>query len=401
MKKFEINSKENGIFKKTIIEAKNFEELKSNTQLPKNIIKIKQKNKFSINTKQTIKYNSLKELSFVGELDMLLGVKIPFFESVSILSKNGPNHEIREISKNLSEHISTGKNFESFFENEKTFLSQLSILFFKLSDVSGNINGNINSLHQILKEQFEQKSKIKDALTYPIFLFFVMIFAISIILGFVVPQFQNMIQTSNELPVLTEFIFWASNHYQIIISFILIPIILIIFGINIKKISKNEKFNYKIDEFLVCKIPIVSNFIFVYNMQIWLSVLKGQINAKYKLHDAINFSQIAISNTKLKEEIKKLLTGLGFGNSLSQTMKNSNFFDNITINLIEVAEETNNYEAVFEQLHSIYKSKLNTKIRLFTLLFEPIFAITIATILLIVALGIFIPIWDFANFTKF
>lgn len=399
--KFEITSQHNDILTKTHIEATNFDTLKSSNQLPKNVIKIKQIDKKLFQIKPKTKYNRNQELTFISELDMLLKVKIPFFESITILSQNTPHKQIQEISQKLAKHISTGKNFENFFENNETFLSQLSILFFKLSDISGNISANINSLHEILNEQNEQKTKITEALSYPIFLFVVMIIAISVIFGFVVPQFQNMLQNSHEIPTLTKFVFWASQNYMILVTTFFAIITSIFLALNLKKISNNKKLHLAIDNFLISKLPIVRAIILTHNMQIWFLVLKEQISSKHKLHDALQFSKIAISNYKFQNEITSLINGLNFGNSLSHTMKNSNFFDNITINLIQVAEETNDYETVFGQLHSINKTKLNGKIKLFTLFFEPIFAITIAAILLIVALGIFIPIWDFANITKF
>ena len=124
-------------------------------------------------------------------------------------------------------------------------------------------------------------------------------------------------------------------------------------------------------------------------MRIWFLVLKEQLTSKYKLQESLQFSKI-----------DELIIGLNYGNSLSKSMKNGNFFDNIAIGLVQTAEETNNYESVFSQLYTINKTKLNEKIKLIVLFIEPFFAMMIAFVLIVVALGIFVPIWDFANIAK-
>lgn len=398
--KFKIFYQQNLEIQTKIIETNDEQSLKIDPNFPKNILKIKKIQNHLTWKMRFFEFNAQKELDFINELHMLLGVKIQFFEALKMIFEISANQEIKTFCQNLSNHISNGKNFESFFEKNSYFFSEISILFFKLCDKSGNIEQNINSLHAILSEKMEQSKKIKDALMYPIFLFFAMFLALIAILGFVVPNFKSMLANVENLPIMTKIIFFASDNYIVLLA---VFGLFILFGFGIFKFlkgKKEDKFREKIDNFMLKKIPIISKIVYLHFMRIWFLVLKEQISSKYKLEESLKFSKIAVTNLFFGSKIDELITGLNYGNALSKSMKNGGFFDNIAIGLVQTAEETNNYESVFGQLHTINKTKLNDKIKLIVLFIEPFFALLIAMILVIVALGIFVPIWDFANLAK-
>ena len=398
--KFKIFYQQNREIQTIILEAADEQSLKIDQSLPKNILKIKRIQKNLDKQITFFKFDTQKELDFINELHMLLGVKIQFFEALKMISEISSNNEVKNFCQNLSKHISNGKNFESFFERNSYFFSEISILFFKLCDKSGNIEQNINSLHTILTEKMEQSKKIKDALMYPIFLFSTMFLALIAILGFVVPNFKSMLSNFQNLPTMTKIIFFASDNYLILLI-LLAATILFGFGIlHFLNGKKEYKFREKTDNFVLKKIPIISKIVYLHFMRIWFLVLKEQISSKYKLEESLKFSKIAVTNSFFGSKIDELITGLNYGNALSKSMKNGGFFDNITIGLVQTAEETNNYESIFGQLHTINKTKLNDKIKLIVLFIEPFFALFIALILVVVALGIFVPIWDFANLAK-
>jgi type II secretory pathway component PulF len=398
--KFKIFYQENRQISEIIIEASNEQSLKINPLFPKNVLTI-QKLETSLDKKSTIfRINAQTEIEFINELHMLLSVKIQFFDAINMIFEISQNNSIKIFCKNISNHLANGKNFQTFFEKNHYFFSQISILFFELCDKSGNIEQNINSLHIILNEKMEQSKKIKDALTYPIFLFFVMFLALIAILGFVVPNFKSMLGNVQNLPIMTKIIFFASDNYHILLLSFVGFVILMASIFKFLKTKNNDQLKKKIDHFVLFKIPIISRLVYLHLIRIWFLVLKEQLTSKYKLQESLKFSKIAITNSFFNAKIDELIIGLNYGNSLSKSMKNGNFFDNIAIGLVQTAEETNNYESVFSQLYTINKTKLNEKIKLVVLFIEPIFAMMIALILIIVALGIFVPIWDFANIAK-
>lgn len=401
--KFTVIYQENETKKQIVLSAENLDELRFSKDFPKNIIDIKIIKE--LNLKQHIRFNTnnkLQELYFIKELSMLLNAKLTLHDSLKILQQTSNDEQSKALTTYLLTHIENGNDFNKLFQTNNYFLSNLSVMFFKLSSKSGDITNNINSLNNILTLKYEQTKKIKEVLTYPIFLLFITLFVLIFLFSFVIPEFQNILSAnSKNLPLLTKILFFISDNISIFSFIIIISIVCIVAFAFGYYHTNNFKYKTNIDFILLNKIPLVSNILYQTNMYIWFLVLYEQSKAKYKLQETLIFSEIVISNLYLKSKIEELITGLNYGKSLTSIIEKDNFFGTIALQLIRTAEETNNYEIVFKQLSDIHKTKLNDKIKIFILMFEPLFILILALFILGVTLGIFIPIWDFAKISNF
>lgn len=400
MIRFDIVYQKNGREIAQVIEAYSIEDLLNDKKLPNNIITIRRQRIAIVNKMVRLNFNKTTiELDFINELNILLKAKISFFESINLINSSSTQIDIKIMTDDMIHNLKCGKTLHEIFLRHKYFLSQLAINFFELGEKSGNIEQAVRSLHTVLTLKFEQTKKIKEALAYPIFLLVVTFMALIAIFKFVLPEFRAILENYSNLPVLTRFLFFIDDLFvfEVVIGFC---IILVFFGMTIFLSLKKENIRFKMYEFILKRIPLISKIIYFNNMYILFLVMYEQMKSKYKLQETLQFSILAIDNLYLQTIMKQSLENLNYGISFSQTLQKQLFFDNIMIKLVKVAEETNNYQDIFFQLHNVFKTKLNDRIKYIVLMFEPIFISVIAIVVLVVALGVFIPMWDFSQIIK-
>lgn len=342
--------------------------------------------KFSSNTK--------KEYQFINELNILLQAHIPLLESIEILLKSTKDNDHQKLLTYLQNHLKLAIPIQDYFLDEPFFLSPLSISFFKMGMQTHNMAKNISSLHTILLEKITQKKKLIDAFSYPIFLICLCIVIFTVIFTFIVPEFQTIFQGKEAyLPALTRALFWVSKYFWILFALFIgtITFLMIFFFVPIKQYQNN------VDTILLRKIPFVSKVIYTFNFFEWYLILYTHLEAKHTLFDALTFSKELVQNSYFKKKIEYLLSGLLRGQNIPTLIGDDGFFNSLDQGLFTTAHESNSYTMVFSQLLTIYKTKLNDSIKFAVVILEPILILIIATIILLVSLGLFVPMWDFAR----
>ncbi|WP_083568640.1 type II secretion system F family protein [Arcobacter sp. LA11] len=392
--KYKIIYQKNDKIKSKLIQTHNLE----NEILPENIIEIK---------KQSISFNELfeqrrisdKELKMIFyELSLMLNSKILFDDALNILIKNQKNNLSKEFLETIKSSFSNSIDIVKSLEEYK--INFLVKSFFKITQDSGNTAENIKSLSNLISDEYEVKRDFIKLMIYPMVLFFTFFISLFGIFKFVVPKFEFMFsQISFELSFATKSLFFVKDLYENYF-FVILCLILFTFFLSIFIYKNNSKIRYKIDKLLVENLYIFSSIYKLKNLYLYFTVIDLLLSSKYEINESISRAKVLMNNKYLLDRITQIENLLKSGRSIHWAFTQVNLFDDVALSLIRTGELTNSLDITIKEIKSIYKTRFDEKLKLFSQMIEPIFFIIITSLIVWIILAVFVPIWSMGDMLK-
>ncbi len=381
------------------IKIKYIETLDIETEvLPKNIIEIKRVGlNLTLNSFETIKEKDL--ISRFYELSLMLNSNLLFDDALSILIKNEKNTKMKEFLESLKNSFINSKDINKTLENYK--INPLIKSFLKITQDSGNISSNIEALSKIISENHKIKKEFKKAMTYPIILVVTFFLALIGIFKLVVPNFESIFSNSKMvLPFATKALLFTKDIFDnyLLTSFSII-FLLLFFLVFLYK--KNHSFRFFLDKVLVNHAFFISDLYKLKTLYNYLVVVDILLQNKYEFLESISKSKVLLNNKFLLARITQIEKLLKNGKSIRFAFESTELFDDVTLSLINTGEVTNSLDTVIYEIKKIYKIRFDDKLKLFTILIEPLFFIIIMALIIWIILAIFVPLWSMNDMLKF
>jgi len=386
--KYKIYFQENGVLKNKIVSQI--------SDIPTNTIKIKELHSpFDFQLSLYKKDSDIVTLLY--EISLMLSAKIPIKDVIEILLKSHKNSFSRDILQTIFESLQNGQPIYKSLEIHKKSLGYLPILFFKLGEQNGNISNAIDSLYTILNENKKLQASIFKSLQYPILLIISICIAIGIIFTTVIPKFEHIFALFGEnLPLSTSILLFIKNSIYNY-SFILFGGF---FGFIFLSIFIYLKYRYFFHTIVFLHIPFLSKMIQYLTFYKFFLSLYLIVHSKHKLQDALIYGKFTTSNLFFQEKIEQIIEDISEGIPISTAFGNRNCFDELTLRLLLIGENTNRLDCILEDLHHIHKKQFDTNMERFTSFLTPFFVFIFSGIILWLVLAIMTPVWEMGNFIK-
>ena len=367
--------------------------LSQHKKYPKNIINIKERYKFK-NEFTIFKNKDKLVLELFTQLNLMLNSNITLTQSIELLLKSKQDNEIKSILLKIDEAIKTAIPIDIALVEHKKFLGETAILFLKLGIENGNIKESVDSLVELLNQNNINKNRFKDTLRYPLILIASLFVAIFMIFIYVIPNFKYIFKMlDGQLPLATKVLIQLDYIFQNYTILIFGGLFLV--GVIIYKLYLMQKQQF--DKLLILKIPIVSklvkNYLF-FKLFLSISII---VKSKFQFQTAIEHSKDIIENSYIKDIIKDILKQIKNGTSVATGFENSKLFDDVTIRLLHIAEQTNNYTEVLNDITNYHKQSFEKSIKNFSSVIEPVIVFIISLIVLWLILAVMMPIWNLSS----
>ena len=341
------------------------------------------------------KVNSRVMSLFLKQLSLLLNSGISVDTSLKIIENQKIDKNITKALANVNLDLDRGLSIYEAFTNNEKYFNPMIIAFIKSGDKSGKFSEILDDLSAYIGEEDKNKSTIKEALTYPVILFFMTILIVVLILNFVLPTFQNLFAESGQsLPTTTKILLAISefiNNYGFII---LIFVIFIVFSILILK--RDKELAYKIDKFHYRYFPFrnLRQEKLEYQISSLLFILRS---GDIEINDSLRLVKESFKNTYVKDEIDKITKDLDRGMTLSNSIEDKKDFSPLFKSMIKIGEDSGNLLEALKKSSQYYANDYIYKLKRIANLAEPIMIIFMSIIVGFVVFSIAIPIFDSVN----
>ena len=324
------------------------------------------------------------------QIATLLEANTSIIDALKITADQVNNKDLITILYSLREDVIQGKRLgQSMMKYPGVFDNTYSSLV-TAGDSSGNLDTIFNKLADYLEESASIRQKVISALTYPFILIGFSIIVIVSLLVFVLPQVINQfIKAGAELPLITKLLLGLSNNIFIIL-FIILAIYIGLALLYKRFISEENNHISAHKRFL--KIPLIGNFILTSEIERFSSTMALIMESGTNLDTALDESAKVFNNKYLNSLIIEAKNDVIEGKDFIYSLKQTNIFPDIFIQLISSGYKSGNLIKMFHKSSSFLKNEIETKRSIFLSLLEPLVIIFMGGFIMLIVLAILIPI---------
>ena len=324
------------------------------------------------------------------QLATLLEANTPIIEALKITADQSSNKNLVHILFNVREDIIQGKRLGLSMKKYPGVFNDTYTSLVTAGDSSGNLDVIFDRLADYLEESASIKQKVISALTYPFILIGFSIIVIISLLAFVLPQVVGQfIKAGAELPFITKALLGISNNISIILILITLVIFLLSYAYKqYTKIPKNLINAHK----RILYLPVIGNFILISEIEKFSSTMALLLESGSNLDIALDESSKIFNNKYLSMLIFTAKQDVVEGKDFVMSLKHTNVFPDIFIQLISSGYKSGNLIKMFSKVSHFMKSEIESKRSIFLSLLEPLVIILMGGFIMLIVLAILIPI---------
>lgn len=348
-------------------------------------------------TQKKIKMPNL--IAAMRQLSVMTNAGISIHDSVKEVSNATVDKSLKAIFDSINDDLNSGLSLTQALMSYRDQVGDVTIAMVELGESTGNMSESLEKLSEILEEIEENRQKFKKALRYPTTVVIAIAVAFSILMIYVVPKFKDIFsKLKAELPLPTKILLFmeniVNNYGLYLLAGIIGTIVLIKYLLN-----NNEEFKKKYDQYIL-KVYLIGDIIFYATLSRFTLVFTELIRAGIPIADALDTSLLTLENTHLKRRLSAVKTSVQRGISLTEAFRDTGLFEGMLIQMIQAGEQSGTLDKMLEKVTNYFKSRFNQIIDNIASYIEPILLAFIAAMVLLMALGIFMPMWDMAKAVK-
>ena len=409
MKYFEVTYLFKGQKKSKIIQARNKMDALSiaKSRLPGVIIKViessapveeqfKEFKKQFVNTLLKPKINIESLISSIRQLGVMTNAGISIHDSVKEVAKTTENKRLKAIFENIDDALNSGQSLTEALSKYRYDVGDVTIAMIELGENTGNMSESLLKLANILEEIRDNRKKFKSALRYPIIVLVAISIAFTILMVYVVPKFKEIFSKFHtQLPLPTRILLYMeniiNNYGWYLLSFIVISIATIKF-----LYANNEEFKRGFDK-TILKVYLFGKIIFNATMYRFTMIFTQLIAAGIPIADALDTAVLTVDNTAIKEKLANVTISVQRGMSLADAFRDTGLFQGMLLQMISAGEHSGTLDSMLDKVADYFKMRFDEIVENISSYIEPILIGFIAVMVLMMALGIFLPMWDLAS----
>ncbi|WP_456391664.1 type II secretion system F family protein [Nitratifractor sp.] len=350
-------------------------------------------------TKGKIKVDD--KIATIRQIAVMTDAGIPIHDTLEDVAQNTSNKQLREIYHNLANDINAGKSMSQAINPYAEEFGHVAIAMTNLGEKTGNFPESYHKLADILENIRDNTAKFKKALRYPLITLTAMAIAFVILIMVVVPKFRAIFEEFHaELPMPTKILLsieYAFSHYGL---YLLVGLIVLIYGI-LFLYKNNKKFKYWADKLMVHpRFYLINRVIFLSSMYNYTLVFGELVRAGIPVSEALNTAVDMVSNDYIREKLETVNANIGRGMSLTEAFEQTGLFENMLLQMIKAGEASGQLDKMLQKVTEYYNMRFQDIIDNLSSYIEPIMLFFIAGLVLLMALGIFLPMWDLGRAVK-
>ena len=339
---------------------------------------------------------SRKELVlFSRQLSTLMNAKVPIVQSLDILRAQVTSHVLKNVIVEIKADVEGGKSFSEAVSRFPKVFSDLYVNLVKAGEISGTIDEALNYLADQQEKDYDLMSKVRGAMTYPIFIISAIIVVGGLMFLFVLPQMIAVLQEAGaELPLTTRILIFMTNLFQ---HYWLVLFLVVVGGIVGFQLYKKTIGGKIVWDTLKLKIPIVGRLLQKIYMDRFARNLSTLIGGGIPIVQALHSVADIVGNSVYKRIIRQAADDVETGKSIAAVFAQSAQVPAIVTQMIKVGEQTGRLDEILSKLAKFYDKEVENTLGTLTTLLEPFIMIVLGLAVAVMVAGILLPIYNLSS----
>lgn len=332
---------------------------------------------------------------FSQQMHSLLKAGVSLIYGLKVIGETTKHTVFRNVITDVIINLESGYSFSKALSKYPMVFHPLMIAMIEVGENTGQLESAFLQIKGYLETEQSTKQRIKTAIRYPMIVITAIVMALIIINVMVIPAFRDFFTAfGSNLPLPTRILIATSdlfvNHGWLLG---ILMVMLTIGGLTYSHTPKGKWwFSY-----VKLQIPMVGSIIRRSIYARFCRAFSMAISSNVPLMQAFKVVANVADNPYLSEKILSMRQGIERGESLYKAAKQSNIFSPIALQMMAVGEETGEVDKILLDIAYYYEKDVDYDLRKLGDLLEPILIIIIAIMVLMLALGVFLPMWDIST----
>ncbi|HEX4984433.1 MAG TPA: type II secretion system F family protein [Burkholderiales bacterium] len=345
---------------------------------------------FSRLTRPPIRNEDL--LLFSRQMHALLKAGVPIMRALGGLQESATNSAFREVLRSVRENLDSGRPLSAALQRQSGVFSAFYIAMVYVGETTGQLEEIFLRLFNHLEFQEFMRNQVKSALRYPIFVVVAMAIALAVINLFVIPEFAKVYRGFGaELPALTRVLIGFSNFMVTSWPWLLAGLAGAFFAF--RAYTRTVQGRYTWDRFKL-RVPIAGKIVLKATLARFARSLSLSVRSGVPIVQGLTLVAQTVDNAMVAEKVDKMRDGVERGESVLQTAVHAGIFTPVVMQMIMVGEESGALDDMMAEIADMYQREVEYELRTLGAQIEPILIVCLGVVVLILALGVFLPIWD-------
>ena len=329
---------------------------------------------------------------FSRQMYSLLKAGVPILRALAGLQESSINPAFKDALKGVRESLESGRDLSASMQRQDAVFSPFYVAMVYVGETTGRLEEIFLRLFEHLEFQDYMRVQVKSALRYPTFVIVVMAVALAVINLFVIPAFAKVYQGFGaKLPIITQWLIGFSNFT---VSYWWVFFALIVGAvIAFKSWVGTREGRYRWDRFKL-RIPIAGKIILKATLARFSRNLALTLRNGVTAMQSLTLVTQVVDNAYLADRIEKMREGVERGESVLRTAIASGAFTPVALQMILVGEESGSLDDMMDEVADMYTRETDYELKTLSAQIEPVLIVMLGVLVLLLALGVFLPIWD-------
>ena len=334
-------------------------------------------------------------ITFTNNLTTLSRAGIPILKSLSLIKIGSATSRFNAALTQIRFQMQSGQSLSRAMSECPDVFPRVYVSAVAAGEESGHLDDVLEQLSATLEKELTLSRQIKSGITYPVMVISTLLAAFVVMMIYVVPKFTAFYSAFEaELPlptrILTGLSDFAIQYWPILVAIIIIGI----FGF--KKLTSFPWGQRWVDRILL-RIPVVGDLIIKGNVARFSMLMSILFQAGIPIVRTMELLREAVKNSIISLEIARMETIFAEGREEALTKEEFEFFPETALQMIKIGLESGTLDQILEELGRHFSKEVSYTTRQLTSILEPVLTFVLGIFVLVLALAIFLPMWNLIN----
>ena len=338
------------------------------------------------------KVEHIDVLMFSRQIYTLLKAGVPIMRSLAGLQESSTNPTMKKVIQEVRDSLDSGRELSVSLGRHPKVFSQFYLSMVRVGEMTGRLEEIFIRLFEHMEFENFMKQQVKSALRYPSFVIAAMVIALFVVNIFVIPAFAKVFEGFHtELPLMTRILLGFSNFMVNWWPVILGALAAAIFSFRGWVATAAGRYQW---DKLKLGFPIAGKIIRKATLARFARSFALASRSGVPIIQALTTVAQTVDNDYIARKVENMREGVERGESVLRVAVAAGVFTPVVLQMIAVGEESGAIDDMMEEIGTMYQNEVEYELKTLAQQIEPILITMLGILVLVLALGIFLPIWD-------
>ena len=332
---------------------------------------------------------------FSRYMHSLMKAGVPILRALAGLQDSTVNRGFAAVIADLRIALDSGRTLSHAMHQHPSVFSRFYVSMVRVGEATGTLHETFSRLFTYLEFEKALRDRINSALRYPLIVMLVVTIAVGVVNFAVIPAFAKIFKTAGvALPLLTRVLVGVSDitlNYWYVIIFVVICIV-----VGAKAAVRSDSGRYAWDRYKL-QLPITGSIILRATLARFARSLALSLRAGVPVVQALTVVADVVDNLYIARRIEQMRDGVERGESVMRTAVTAGVFTPTILQMIAVGEESGEFDNLLMEIAEFYEREIDYDIKGLSAQIEPIMTAVMGALVAVLALGVFLPLWDLGS----